>query len=245
MTELSLDSLLEDLGASSAEETLTKEASETPSVADDLKNILTKTASENTEENIMKGKDIAAMVLAELEKTASNNVIVEHDKMVADDDKRDELTPREGKTVTETAKALQARGAAKGHSEQEGVVAEQEGKAGAPDAAVSSDLDKKAALDELMADGVDFEEAVALVKEASAELEAAADELEKAAAVEELIANGIEFDEAVALVKEASEAEVEYTDLEKSAAVSELMAEDGLDFEEAVALVKEAASLGK
>lgn len=247
MNELSLDSLLNNLSAST-NEPLDKKASETISVADELKDTLIKTASDNTEENTMKGKDIAASILAMLDghnKEASNNVIVEHDKMVADDDKRDELTPREGKTVTETAKAIQARGAAKGSTEQEGVVIEAEGKAGAANPAVSSDLDKKAAVDELMAEGISFEEAVELVKKASAELAEQEEALEKAAAVNELVSQGISFDEAVTLVKEASEAETEYTDLEKAAAVSELMSQDGLDFDEAVELVKEASRLGK
>ena len=155
MSELSLDSLLANLSDTSNEDTLVKEASETTSVADELKDLLTKTASDNTKENTMTGKDIAASVLAMLDghaKEASNNVAVETAAMVAQDDARDELTPREGKTVTETAKAIQARGAAKGHSENEGVVAEEEGKAGTSVSAVSSDLDKKAAVDELMAE---------------------------------------------------------------------------------------------
>jgi hypothetical protein len=94
---------------------------------------------------------------------------------------------------------------------------------------------KVAYMNELLAQGVDFEEALELTKEAADAQ--AADEMEKSAAVQELVNRGESFEDAVALVKMAA-AEIE-TEMEKAAALNELLAE-GIDFDSAVALIKEA-----
>ncbi len=241
MTDLNLDTLLAGL-----EDTpeLTKEASEAgATVADELQTTLTKQASEEDRMTIT-GEQIANSILANLEKVAENNVIAETASMEADDTAKVKETPRSGKTVTETAKALLATGG--GVSEDGGVTAENEGNQPAAAPTVPSNLDKVASLCDLMDEGMDFEDAAALVKQASDELVDEAADLEKAAAVQHLMGEGINFDDAIALVKQASEAEfeVEYSDMEKAAATQQLMEEDGMSFDEAAELVKEAA-LGK
>ena len=62
-------------------------------------------------------------------------------------------------------------------------------------------MEKLAAIQELVANGIAFSDAVDMVKQAEAEI---AFEMEKAAAMAELMAEGIDFDSAVELVKEAS-----------------------------------------
>lgn len=62
-------------------------------------------------------------------------------------------------------------------------------------------IEKAAAITELVAQGVDFSDAVELVKQAAVEIEF---EMEKAAAMTQLMAEGIDFDQAIELVKEAS-----------------------------------------
>lgn len=244
--EFTLDSLLQSLEAEDGSAEIEKVASET-SAADELKETLEKSASDMGDTNTMAtGQEIANSILAMLdghEKAAENKVIAEIDTMVASDDARDELTPREGKTVTQVAKALQERGVAGGEHKDDVMASEGNEPSNVP--AKPSDIDKKAALDELMADGVDFEDAIALVKQASEELESEGDELEKAAAVGILLEEGHSFEDAVELVKQACDQSEDYSDLEKAAAVQELMTEDGMDFADAVELVKEAALAGK
>lgn len=260
--EFTLDSLLNSL--SDAETEIEKVAQDTEvSVADQLKDTLTKEASASpsngdTNMSVETGNAIADSILAMLdggmdkkastvgEPTPGNNVKEELDKMEAQQDAIVTLTPREGKTVTEVAKSL----AAKSKGGEDSVVVDvpaEEGNAGSY--AIPSDIEKSASVQELIAEGTSFDDAVEMVKQASAELEKEAHELEKVAAVNALISEGIGFDEAYALVKEASAQMTAdskgYSDLEKSAAVQELMAEDGLSFDEAYALVKEAALAGK
>jgi uncharacterized protein YoaH (UPF0181 family) len=261
MSEFTLDSLLDSLSDSTAETQIEKVASETViSVADELKNTLTKEASDastigETNMSVETGNAIADSILAMLDGgmnkvasagdvTSGNNVKVETDEMEAQHAARILQTPREGKTVTEVAKALAARTPGGQDAVVAGQAASTEGNSQASVAAKPSDIEKSAAIKELMADGVNFDDAVELVKQASAEIDAELESLEKVAAVQALIGEGIDFDEAVALVKQASETASEYTDLEKAAAVQELMSEDGVDFDEAVAMVK-AAALGK
>lgn len=258
MSEFTLDSLLDSLSDSTVETQIEKVASETEtSVADELKDTLTKEASDaspigDTNMSVETGNTIAQGILAMLDSglnkeaaagdtTSGNNVKVEIDEMEAQHAARITQTPREGKTVTEVAKAL----AAKTPGQQEDDVDATEGNSQAAVAAKPSDIEKSAAVNDLMTDGYSFEDAVELVKQASADLDAEAHELEKAAAVSELIAQGVSFNDAIEKVAAYTATEVVYTDLEKSAAVSELMQEDGLSFNEAVELVKEAALAGK
>ena len=260
MSNLTLDSLLDSLSDSTAETHIEKAASETNiSVADQLKDTLTKEASAShsigdTNMSVETGNAIADSILAMLDggmnkeaaagdPTPGNNVKVELDEMEAQHADRITQTPREGKTIAEVAKAL----AAKTPDQQEDDVDASEGNSQAAVSAIPSDIEKSAAINELVADGYDFEDAVELVKQASEDLEVEAEDLEKAAAINALVCEGVEFEAAVALVKQASEEmhSTEYTDLEKAAAVNELMVEDGLSLDEAFQLVKEASIVGK
>lgn len=263
MSDITLDSLLDSLSDHNAEPEIEKAASETEvSVADQLKNTLTKEASDASQigENNMSvetGSTIANSILAMLdggmnkaaseagEPTQGNNVKEELDQMEAQHAERILETPRQGKTVTEVAKALQARApAGSGCDEVDG---SKEGNSEAATPAIPSDIEKAAAIRELANEGYSMDEAFEMVKAASVQMEREAHEFEKVAAVDALIAEGIDFESAVAMVKQASD-EVngeEYTDLEKSAAIADLVAEDGLSFDEAYALVKEAALTGK
>lgn len=255
MSELTLDSLLESLDTPQKDDTIEKQASEAaPSVADELRNTLTKEASDAStlgETNMSDtGNAIADKILASLagmDKQASNDVKEDLDQMESEHDKAIVPTPRQGKTVTEVARAIQTNTPAGSGADsvKEENEAATEGNAGTAVSAIPSDIEKMAAVQELMDDGLTFAEASDLVKQASAQLEAEQSNLEKAAAVSELVAQGIDFSEACDLVKQASEDQVEeYSDLEKAAAVQELMVEDGLSFDEATDLVKQAA-LGK
>lgn len=243
MSEFTLDSLLSSLSDSTAETDMEKAASESeaqPSVADQLKDTLTKEASDasttgETNMSVETGNAIADSILAMLDggldkeaethvgsPTAGNNVKVETDKMEQQHAARITQTPREGKTVTEVAKALAAKTNGGTDAVVEPTTASPEGNSEAAVAAKPSDIEKKAAFDELVAEGYSMDDAFEMVKAASEEMEAEAFELEKAAAVDALIAEGLGFEEAFELVKEASEQMVEgdeeYTDLEKSAA---------------------------
>lgn len=97
--------------------------------------------------------------------------------------------------------------------------------------------EKMAAINELIAEGVSFEDAAEMVKQAEEQL---AEDMEKLAAVQSLIESGVDFDTASQLVKQASdELEAEAEALTKAAAVSELVSQ-GVDFDKAVEMVKQA-----
>lgn len=261
MNELTLDSLLGSL-SETEETTIEKTASEV-SVADQLKSKLTKEASASTQHgesdmSDVTGKMIADKILASLDadlvkqaahgESGGNKVITDTDEMVAQQDARTTQTPRQGKSVTEVAKALQAKAPA--GSADDSVEGSREGNAEAAVSAVPSDIEKAAALEEFLAEGYDFEDAFAMVKEACDHIAREAQDLEKVAAISALIAEGIDFDDAAALVKEAFDKEEsvvseEYSAMEKAAAVSELVSEDGYSFEDAMYLVNEAANAGK
>lgn len=242
MSELSLDSLIERISIKDAQQDMTKVAS--ADAATELENALLNNVGENNtmtkSAHEQAGQSIAEAILAGLTKQAENNVIAETSTMVAEDDKKVLDTPVAGRTVNEVAKDLIARAGANGKThvpELPAQIAAAEG--GAQTAGrdpVPSNLDKQASetLSALISDGVPFEEAVELVKEAAAILNS---DLEKSAAVSHLIDNGVDFENAVALVKQASE-EDEYTELEKSAAVNELVSQ-GYAFEDAVAAIND------
>lgn len=98
-------------------------------------------------------------------------------------------------------------------------------------------IEKMAAIEALIEDGANFEEALAHVKAAEAFL---LDQHEKAAAVEALVAEGIDFDEAASLVKQASEElDREQDSHMKQAALAEMVA-NGVDFDKAIELIKQA-----
>lgn len=74
---------------------------------------------------------------------------------------------------------------------------------------IQDEIEKAAAVSELVAQGVDFGDAVTLVKQAAAEIQY---EMEKAAAMEQLMAEGVDFESAVELVKQASSGDMTTTD---------------------------------
>lgn len=266
MSDITLDGLLNSL-SDPAEDTLEKVASEQPaepSVADELKNTLTKEASDasqigETNMSVQTGNQIANSILAMLdnggidkEAGMNNNVKDEIDTMEKQHADRIVSTPRQGKTVTEVARALQERAPAGSGADsvKEENTAAVEGNSEASVSAVPSDIEKTAAVNDLMEGGYSFDDAIAMVKEASDQMEREAGDLEKAAAVSALISEGVNFEEACELVKQASTEEVvaedhEYSELEKVAAAQELVAEDNISFDEAYELVKEASTAGK
>lgn len=264
MSDITLDGLLNSL-SDNADDNLEKTASEQTtevSVADTLKQTLTKEASDAStigEHNmsVQTGNAIADSILAMLDNGGmdkqagmNNNVVDEIDTMEQQHDARVISTPRQGKTVTEVARALQERAPAGSGADsvKEENTAAVEGNSEASVSAVPSDIEKTAAVNELMEGGYSFDDAIAMVKEASDQIEREVGDLEKAAAVSALISEGVDFENAVELVKQASaEAsdDYEYSDLEKVAAAQELVAEDGMSFDEAYELVKEASLAGK
>jgi transcription termination factor NusB len=246
MSVLSLDSLIDSINRKDESDQMTKQASavdatteleQALSINAGEDNTMTKSAHEQA------GLAIADAILSGLQKQAENNVIAETATMKSQDDAKIKDTPVAGKTVSEVAKDLLARAGAEGkthvpeHPAQ--VVAAEGGAQTEGRAPIDSQLDKQASecLAALINDGVAFDEAVELVKEASVQMQA---DLEKAAAVNHLIDNGIDFAEAVELVKQASlqsgAAEGEYSELEKAAAVNELVAE-GYSFDDALAAI--------
>ena len=256
-----LDSLLGAI-MSSPETDLTKTASAAaPDVAAELQSLLTKQASESIGENIemsnqatATGNQIAAGILNLLTKQAETNMVqADLDKMEGQHDDRIELNPVQGKTISEMAKALMDRAATNGGAAAPERTAQEvaaEGRAQDPElAAGPSDLSKQAseAIGMLINEGVSFDDAVELVKQAADQLATDSLEFEKAAAVDQLVAEGYDFLDAAELVKQAAAelygSEDGYSELEKAAAVHQLIAEEGLDLDEAVELVKEAAAV--
>lgn len=102
--------------------------------------------------------------------------------------------------------------------------------------------EKTAYVNELVAQGYDFDMAVDMVKQASyeadKELQARDSGFDKAAAVSNLVKEGYSFEDAADLVKLASEQHE--AELYKAAAIEEFV-NQGLDYDLSVALVKEAA----
>lgn len=98
-------------------------------------------------------------------------------------------------------------------------------------------LQKAAAVMELVDQGLDFYSAVDAVADADAELQ-------KEAAFQELMEQGYDFEDAVSLVKAASEGELYSEEFEKAAALHELL-EAGYSFDDASEIVKEASILDK
>lgn len=188
-----------------------------PDAQNELENTLTKQASDGDTSMNEQGSALAARILAGMTKQA-NNVADETAQMVAEDDKRTEDTPVQG-TVTDTAKAIANKAPAQAEEEQV------EDNANSTQGAMS----KQATLNALVEQGVDFDEAVEMIKQAS---EAAASEMEKAASIVAAVEAGASFDEATA-------GAVDYSDMEKAAAVATLVEEDGHTVEEAIALINE------
>lgn len=123
-------------------------------------------------------------------------------------------------TINEIFDAMVADALAQGAAAEEQVhdtgIAKDEGNAesGVPNQVKTAsenedEIEKAAAITELVSRGIDFEDAVTLVKQAAVEIEF---EMEKAAAMTQLMAEGVDFDEAIELVKQASAGDVTVMD---------------------------------
>jgi len=116
----------------------------------------------------------------------------------------------------------------------------------APSALGGESQEKSAAVASLVNDGMDFDQAVNLVKEAAEALEAEHETQVKQAAFNELLSQGLSFTDAVNMVKSAGVKAKANVDQEKQAAVNQLV-EAGVDFDQAIDLVnsKSAELYGK
>lgn len=236
---ITLQSLLDDLEGNMEKEASEKaatsaEAGNQTSIEDELTQALTKEASdktstseETTEMNKQaseKGKVIADLIIAQLTKQAeegSNDVIQKTEKQVAEQDSQTEVTPREGKTVTETLKAIAERGSANGavnpdalsdnavtgdetQGQKTPTSSDEHSVATAPASDLSKEAhEKAAAVSQLVEEGRSFEDAVALVKAAAEEIEAEQVEHVKLAAVTALVDEGMSVSDAVTLTDQA------------------------------------------
>ena len=236
--EMTLESLLQNLEGgldkqASEEQTDAPEA-KTTSVEEELTAALTKEASEKTstseettemnKQASEQGKAVADMILAHLSKQAeegSNDVIQKTEKQVAEQDSQTEVTPREGKSVTETLKAIAERGSAKGavnpdalsdnavtgdetQGEKTPTSSDEHSVATAPTSDLSKVAhEKAAAVSTLVEQGYDFEDAVNLVKAAAEEIEVEEYEQVKLASVTALVGEGMSLHDAVSLTDQA------------------------------------------
>lgn len=100
-------------------------------------------------------------------------------------------------------------------------------------------IEKAAAVSALVQDGYDFADAVEMIKQAEASLQA---DMEKAAALNALIEDGVDFEDALGVIKQAeAELAAEHDTLVKAAALEELLGQ-GVDFDDAVEMIKSASA---
>ena len=104
----------------------------------------------------------------------------------------------------------------------------------------NDELQKVAAVLALVDEGLDFDNAVHLVKQAEAQIYEENKGLMKQAALHELMASGYPFEDASELIKQACEEEAPNEDLVKLAFLAEAM-DAGLNFEDSLSLLKEAS----
>lgn len=201
--------------------------------AQELEKLLTKQAQEvNTEMSNpnQKGKAIADSVLAlvkqAMDKSAENQVIQQTAAMQAQSSAGLQETPREGASITNTLQGIVAKGFAtgavradaldehmdNGADEGNGGLAPTYSSDGHPTAALpegedDDEVEKTAALITLVDNGVDFDTAVSLIKQAEEEILADEYENVKQAAVAGLIEEGMDIESAITLVKQAMYAE--------------------------------------
>lgn len=117
--------------------------------------------------------------------------------------------PVEG-TVDDLFQAIVARAKAQGGSTSD--IVDSEAPVPRDTIGANDEVEKAAAVTALCGEGLDFDSAVSLVKQAEAELDSEAWEQEKQACMGALMDQGMDFDEAVSLVKQA-----EYDLIEKQA----------------------------
>ena len=177
---------------------------------------------------------------------APNMIQLDNAGMTAQDDVKVVPMPGTEGTINNILQSIVAQAQAQGAGSEnivDGPAAPEGG--GAHLGTIEDEQEKAAAVSALTAEGLDFDTAISLVKQAEVDLNEEAEMQEKMAAVNALIGQGVDFDSAVELVKEAEYLlEVEADELEKVAAVNYLIG-GGYDFDTAVELVKEAKASGK
>lgn len=204
-------------------------------VAKALEDHLNKQANEETPEmSAQKGRNIAAGVLALVKKAMDaevaaeagpNNVIAETDAMAASSTAGQQAIPKDG-TITQTLQAMLQTGLASGAVGPDQLylnsIAAGQDEGNSPIGLTSSDgrqinaipaggsmseqVEKTAALVHLVDNGIDFDTAVNLIKQAEYQIYAEEDQQIKVAAVNELMSRGYDIEDAVALVKQADRA---------------------------------------
>lgn len=134
-----------------------------------------------------------------------NNIQVDNAQMTADSDAKVQgIVPGGDGSVNALFETIVAKAVAQGGQSDDLINGNNGGHVesiGFP----SDEVEKAAAVSALCEAGLDFDNAVALVKQAEAELEYEAWEQEKQACLGQLMDAGVDFDQAVALVKEAEE----------------------------------------
>lgn len=260
-----INELINNLSAGDGVEKQASEAEvvATPTVADDLRAVLmTKSASTIQEEAGDLGRQLARRIM---EKAASENPVASD--VVAGDNlsaltasveatlikEAEAVSPQPNVANTDNASLAAAQDQVNHVAEQSGGTVEaqtvetiQKG-LNTPSATASSEdmvpkvedsnMQKAAAVSELVAQGHSFYDAADLVAVADGELQ-------KEAAFVELTAEGYSFDEATSLIKAASDSFAEpETEITKEAAMADLLSQ-GVAFGDAVNMIKEAGIVG-
>lgn len=212
-------------------------APELSGAAKELEEHLTKQANEvSPDMSTQKGRNIAAGVMALVKRALDeasmapagpNNVIAETAAQAASSTAGQQAIPKDG-NITQTMQAILQNGLASGavgpdqlylnsiaQGQDEGNspvgLMSSDGRdinAVAPGASMSEQVEKVAALVHLVDNGVDFDNAVTLIKQAEQEIVADQWEQEKVATVNQLMDQGYGIEDAVALVKQAMVARV-------------------------------------
>ena len=209
----------------------------------------------NKSQAVLKGEALANQLLEKLASAGDvssadgvapgstpNKVIVDNAAIVAEDDLRDQLQPGMGGSVNEIFDAVVADALAQGAVADEtgvGVAANEGGaESGVPnqvDTYESDEHEKAAAVASLVSEGMDFDQAVNMVKQASDQLDAEEAEMEKVATINDLVEQGYSFEDAVNAVEHGD------AEMIKLATLASLV-EQGVDYDQAVDMVKEAAA---
>lgn len=176
-----------------------------------------------------------------------NKAIVDSAAIVAEDDAKIQALPGAGGSINQIYDAVIADALAQGAASQDQVhtqgvarvegVPEQAATPGQVDTVAASDeQEKAAAVSALVADGVDFDEAINLVKAAAEDL--ANEGQVKAAAISDLVASGVSFNEAVSMVKSAGVAQAKPANIEQEKrAAFDMLVSGGVDLFTAAELV--------
>lgn len=175
------------------------------------------------------GKALADLLIGNLVKQA-NEVVAATDQMVAEQMAQQQATPREGATVSDTLKGLILRGVQNGAATEEASENAGADLTAAADAAAQAaktpttpaagpngsalgsvgegaagpnptEVEKVAAVSHLVNEGMDFDEAVARVKQAEEAIASETIEMAKVAAAQELVSAGFSAKEALELVE--------------------------------------------